>query len=332
MNKKEIIEHLKQNMPNFQGKQEEIEAKTALYIYIELGKMKSFDEKYYFGNSKTRRKIYRLAERQENNVDAIANQRKIICVTLTYLYCSILREFGIHVITSAPEEGGHIYPIITVNDKNVFVADLQCDLENIQTKSRLKHFGYNVETPINRLDSTNQDTLTEMLIEIGYITSEADYKDEEIEILAKKVKCMNPHEALKTILDDEKLYYGNEDMESVEINKFYKRILGKSVPTFFERRIFAFNCYREKEDGQRDYTLCTFSEEDTIKPYLFSKKDKKFVSVEISKIRELEEEGLKIGANSKENGVKKLKKYMDIQLQKEKEIIESNQKNKTKIR
>ena len=321
MNKKEIIDYLKQNMPNFQGTQEEIEIKTALYIYVELGKIKSFDEKYYFGNSKTKRKIYRLAEKQEKNIDKIANQRKIICVSLTYLYCNILKEFGIYAIPSSPEEDGHVYPIIVTKNKNRFVADLQLDLENIQTKSRLQHFEYMGDLPRTSGVNANQKELTNMLIEIGYIKDEKDYKDEEINKLIKQVKKMNPHEALKTILEDEDLYRGNEEMDSIEIDKFYKRVFKKIVPHFFEKKIFAFNCYIENEESEKDYILCVFSEEDTIKPYLFSKKDRRFLNVEISKMKEFEEEGLKLGAKPKENGSNKLKKYIDGQMQKGKKDL-----------
>lgn len=56
MDKRKMIQYLKQNMPNLQGNDEEIEVKTALYIYVELGKIKSFDEKYYFGNSQTQKR------------------------------------------------------------------------------------------------------------------------------------------------------------------------------------------------------------------------------------------------------------------------------------
>lgn len=316
MTKKEIVEYLKQNMPGFQGTEEEIEIKTALYIYVELGKMKSFDERYYYGNSETKRKIYKLAEKQQKNVDEIASQRKIICVSLTHLYCSILKEFGIDAIASTPGEDGHIYPIIITKSKKRVEADLQLDLGNIQTKSRLESFKY-----MSNL-STNQDKLTEMLIEIGYIKNEKDYKNEEIKKLREKVKDMNPHEALRTILEDEELYRGNEEMENIEVNKFYKGILEKVVPRYWKKKIFAFNCYREKEE-EREYTLCVFSEEDTMKPYLFSKKDRKFLNVEIPTMKKLEEEGLKFGAKPKENGARKLKKYIDRPTQKAKKEIET---------
>lgn len=307
MTKKEIVEYLKQNMPDFQGTEEEIEVKKALYIYVELGKMKSFDERYYFGNSETQRKIYDLAERQERNVDKIAGQRKLICVSLTHLYCSILKEFGIYAMASTPEEGGHIYPIVMTKSKKAFIADLQLDLENIQTKSRLEHFEYMGDLPRNRGVNSDQATLTKMLIEMRYIKDEKDYKNEEIERLAEQVRDMYPHEALRTVLEDEELYCGNEDMESIEANKFYRRVLRRVIPHFFETKVFAFNCYKEREEGERDYTLCVFSEEDTMKPYIFSKKDRRFLSVGIPKMKELEEGGLKFGVRPKEKGINKLK-------------------------
>ncbi len=40
MNKKEIIEYLKQNMPEFTGDNIERQKRMAMYIYLELGKIK----------------------------------------------------------------------------------------------------------------------------------------------------------------------------------------------------------------------------------------------------------------------------------------------------
>lgn len=309
MSKKEIVEYLRQNMPNFQGTEEERQVKTALYIYVELGKIKSFDPKYYFGNSETRKKLYNLAQKKDSN--QIASKKKIICVSLTHLYCNILTELGIYAMSSEAEEvEGHIYPIVITKNKKAFIADLQLDLENIKTKSRLEHFEYKGEFLKNKRDSVNQEELTKILIEIGYISDEKEYKNETIKRLAEQVKDKNPHDALRTILEDEELYQRNEEMEIVEVNKFYKGILKKIIPQFLERKVFVFNCYREKEENERDYTLCIFSEESTIKPYLFSKKERRFLRVEIPKMKELEAEGLKLGTKPKENGANKLKKYI----------------------
>lgn len=184
MNRKEIIEKLKQNMPDFQGNEEEIEIKKALYIYVELGKTKSFDERYYFGNTQTRRKIYQLAQSQKGKIDEIARGRKIICVSLTYLYCSVLREFGLEAYPSVVDkEDEHMKPIIRTKSGKTFVADLQQDLENIQTRSRLEHFEQQTRGDKESEFQLNQDVITEMLIELGYIKRKEDYKNEEIKRL-----------------------------------------------------------------------------------------------------------------------------------------------------
>lgn len=302
MKKKEMINYLRENMPVFTGTPEEQEIKKSLYIYTELGKAKSFDERYYFGNSDTQRKIYDLAQKQRSQPDELAKKRKIICVSLTHLYINILNEFGIKARASEPEEGGHINPFIMPKNKKFFVADLQLDLENIQTRSRLQHFEY---------QRNNQEEITKMLIEMGYIKDEKDYKNEVISKLRKKVNEAGSHQGLKTILENDELYLGNEQMDIVEINKFYRGVIKKTLPNYYNKKIFAFNCYK-KVGEERDYTLCMFSHEnDSVRPYIFSKKARKFASVDLETMRKLQEEGLVLGVRQKENGVNLLKKYIN---------------------
>ena len=77
MTKKEIVQYLKQNMPTFTGNKIEKEKKMAMYIYLELGKMKAFDEKYFFGNSKTKDKIYKMANVQSIMLILLHKKRKL---------------------------------------------------------------------------------------------------------------------------------------------------------------------------------------------------------------------------------------------------------------
>ena len=53
----------------------------ARYIYLQLGKLFTFDEKYWLGNSKTRRMIYRSSRKIQTHKDLKSN--KVICVSLT---------------------------------------------------------------------------------------------------------------------------------------------------------------------------------------------------------------------------------------------------------
>ena len=75
MNKKEVIEELKNKMPTFNGTDEEIEIKTALYLYIEVAKLKEFDERYFWGNQKARDIAYKQSIADSKNMDEVIKKR-----------------------------------------------------------------------------------------------------------------------------------------------------------------------------------------------------------------------------------------------------------------
>ena len=313
MTKKQLVDKFKQNMPEFTGTEEEKQLKTALYIYVELGKHKSFDEKYYFGNSDTKKKIYKLAQRESNNIEEIINKRKIICLSLTNLYSEILKEFDISAIPTEPDEDGHINTTIITTKNNKYAADLQLDLENIQTKSKLRNFKY-----VGNIDKENKaefddDKLTNMLIEVGYINNEKEYKNHEINRLKAKVKNKTAKEALKIFVKDEDIYKDNEEMDIIELNKFYRGVLRKIVPSHLDKRIFLFSCYKLNESNEKDYTCCTFTSGvnvEDLKVYLFSKKKRRFLEADIDKLDKLVKDGLVLGAKPGELGTKLLKKHL----------------------
>ena len=96
MTKNEIVDKIKSEMPDFTGTDIDVEIKRALYAYITLGKMKSFDERYFFGNVFTRRKAIDEAKKDRKDIDKVANKRKIVCVTLSYLYREVLKSLRIN--------------------------------------------------------------------------------------------------------------------------------------------------------------------------------------------------------------------------------------------
>lgn len=305
MNKKELVEYLKKNMPFFSGSEEKQEIKKALYIYIELGKIKAFDERYFFGNSETKKKMVKKARTGFKNMDELASKKKITCITLTKLYCDILKEFNIDAYESQPTmEDDHIYPIIRFKKGKNCIADLQSDLTNIQTRSRLSGFKYYED------EKENQEFLTKFLIELGYITKEEDYKDEKINNLKQKLEGLNVQELLEKILSDDDINSDNMDMGIVEINTFYRGVLKKLIKEDLDNKVHIFNCYRIKE-GEKSYTPCIFSEyKNNVRCYLFSKKYNRFILVTLEQMESLENQGLVLGAREKENGSKKLKKYI----------------------
>ncbi len=304
MNKLEFIEDLKKNMP-----QNLNEIETAKYIYIKLGKEKAFDERYFFGNTKVKRQMYQMAERTKYNTDSVAKNRKIICVSLSYLYRDILKEFGINSIVTS--EGDHKYGIIILKDGTKIKADLQLDLCNIQTKCKTEYFGTKSKYELNSLFELSESELLNIDKKIGYVERKEDYKDNAIEGLKEKVKDKTPNEALDIIFNDQKVNQFENDLEFVEMYKYYRGLFNKTIQRYIDKKVFAFNCYRQKEDDQRDYTMCVYSsEENNTNVYIFSKKNNRFVKVELDKIDEMEQEGLVLGVRQKEQGVKKLKKII----------------------
>ena len=192
-------------------------------------------------------------------------------------------------------------------------ADLQLDLENIQTKSKLEHFNYKGNIDRQSYKVLEDIEITNMLIEAGYIKNESDYKNAKIEKLKEKVKNKNAKEALETIVKDKEIYKDNEEMDIIELNKFYRGMLKKVVPDYLDKKIFLFSCYRKNEENEKDYTCCVFSDEHYNSPtiYLFSKKRRRFLETDINNLKQLKEEGLVLGAKPGELGTNILQKHIN---------------------
>lgn len=305
MKKQELISYLRKNMPALEGTDEEKELKVALYIYVELGKMKSFDEKYYYSNSKTKQKIYKLSKIEYDDIEKLSEKKKLVCVTLTGLYCNLLKEFGINAVpTQGDFNDKHVYSTIILKNGKSFMADLQQDLSNIQTHSKLKNFK-SIDYLMHNDDNINLDNL---LMEIGYIKTPSDYKDEFIKKLQKEIKNSSAKSALSKILENDNIYLDNSRMEIVEIKDYFGSVLKKLLPRYYKRKIYDISCYRENDKKGREYTSCIFSTDNNEQVYIYSKKLNRYTKVSTSKLISLQEDGLILGATEKENGVKILKK------------------------
>ena len=103
----------------------------ARYVYLNLGKLLSYDEKYWYGNSEIKNRIYkksmsttpRFSEIQPNK------KKKVICVSISKLYSSVLNKVGIK--SGQQKEIDHVYNYLTINN-NFYFADLNNDLKYIQ--------------------------------------------------------------------------------------------------------------------------------------------------------------------------------------------------------
>ena len=252
---------------------------------------------------------------------AMGAKKILIFGTCGTLYKDILKEFGIDASVIRPDnEDKHVLPAIKLKDGRKIKADIQQDLYLIQTRSRLKNvksvngvFGKNIVTP---------EHLTQILIDIGYIKNEKDYRDEKIEEVKKEIQYENAQEALTKILEDKRICEVEDKLGYIEATKYYKSVLNQIIPQYLDRKIYKVDCYREQENQEREYLLCLYAEENaTIRPYIFSNKLNRFVRTDLEQLNQWQEEGLVIGVGHKRDGSKKLKKYMKKQQRAKKEGV-----------
>lgn len=312
MSKKQLIEEIIQTMPQISDNDINKELKIALHVYTTIGRKKAFDEKYYFGDKKTRQQIEALANRSKTNTEEVANNRKIVCISISNLYKDILKEFGIQSIVVQEFIGdNHVFPVIQLKDGRNIKADIQQDLHLIQTRSRLKNFGRCADYPKGKTDQIEQKDLTHLLIDIGYIQAEKDYRDEKIEEFKKELQYADAKEALTKVLEDKRICDVNNELSYIEATKYYKEVLNQTIPQYLDKKIYKTTCYRENQDHEKEYTLCLYAEEkNTIQPFLFLKRENRFIRTNLKQLNQWEEEGLVIGNGKSRNGSKKLKKYM----------------------
>lgn len=312
MSKKQLIEEIIQTMPQISDNDKNKELKIALHIYTTIGRKKAFDEKYYFGDKKTRKQIEALANRSKTNTEEVAKNRKIVCISISNLYKDILKEFGIQSMVVQEFIGdNHVFPVVQLKDGRNIKADIQQDLHLIQTRSRLKNFGTHTECLKGKTDQIEQKDLTQLLIDIGYIQNEKDYRDEKIEELKKELQYADAKEALTKVLEDERICDIENELGYIEATKYYKEVLNQTIPQYLDKKIYRTTCYRKNQDNEKEYTLCLYAEEkNTIQPFLFLKRKNRFIRTNLEQLNQLEKEGLVIGDKKSRDGSKKLKKYM----------------------
>ena len=329
MSKQDLIDMIINNMPDGLTQLEK-----ARYIYIELGKQRRFDTRYYYGNTSTRRRIYREAQLARSNPRKLRNKRTIICVTLSEIYRSALEQVGIEceVVQNGTVGDKHVIPVVTLNDEirgsMRIRADLQQDLEAIQTGMSTVEFG-----TINKYER-NYDVINELELKridqkIGYI--DEYYRDRDIDDARSEVREMNANESLRYILQNSKLFANSNFNGHVERRKYFRFLLDTIIPHYTDKKVFIFSCYREKENSEelesdsekRDFTLCAYSyEKDDVNAYLYSEKEERFLPVSLEKLDELQDSGLVLGTRKKTKGVNLLKKFI-MKNKRKKSVLEN---------
>lgn len=274
----------------------------ARYIYLQLGKLFTFDEKYWLGNSKTRKMIYKSARKIHTPKDLKSN--KVICVSLTNTYNGLLQRMGIEAEAVHAEDDLHVYSIFKI-DGVEYEADLQRDMKFIQAHRKTRLFGREPDYSTRKLISDEQ--MQEMDEKFGY-TYEGD---ENLYILINRLKeklkqfssvGKKTEYALKQIGQFEE----DSDMGFVEKMLYYEMILPDVLNEKEAKKIQIMDMYVEN-DGERKYTCCISAnnEKNSYERFIYSEKTGTFLPIDERDLIKLMDEGLRTVGNKKIRGLTK---------------------------
>lgn len=277
----------------------------ARYTYLQLGRLVTFDEKYWLGNSKTRRQIYKSARRVHDFKDMKDN--KVICVSISNLYNSLLSKLGIEAEAVRAEDEIHVYTIFKI-DGVEYEADLQRDLQFIQTHRKTRMFGRDPEFSIKR--QIPDDKMKEMDEKFGYTYEGDERLSILIDRLSNELKQIpDMEEKVKLALDEIADFEADTDMGFVERMMYYELFLADIFDKQEANKTQIMDMYAEK-DGERRYTCCISANKGKNEycRFIYSEKTGTFLPIDEADLIELMDQGLRTVANRKVIGLKKVKK------------------------
>ena len=275
----------------------------ARYIYLQLGKLFTFDEKYWLGNSKTRRMIYKSAKRIQTPKDLKNN--KVICVSLTNMYNSLLQRMGIEAEAVHAEDDLHVYTIFKI-DGVEYEADLQRDMKFIQAHRKTRSFGREPDYSTRKLISDEQ--MQEMDDKFGYTYEGDEYLAILIDRLRDKLELLpNMEQKIEYALKKIENFEADTDMGFVEKMLYYEMILPDVLSSKESKKVQIMDMYVEK-DGERKYTCCISAnkEKNEYVRYMYSEKTGTFLPIDEQELIKLMSEGLRTVGNKKIQGLRKI--------------------------
>ena len=275
----------------------------ARYIYLQLGKLFTFDEKYWLGNSKTRRMIYKSAKRIQTPKDLKNN--KVICVSLTNMYNSLLQRMGIEAEAVHAEDDLHVYTIFKI-DGVEYEADLQRDMKFIQAHRKTRSFGREPDYSTRKLISDEQ--MQEMDDKFGYTYEGDEYLAILIDRLRDKLELLpNMEQKIGYALKKIENFEADTDMGFVEKMLYYEMILPDVLSSKESKKVQIMDMYVEK-DGERKYTCCISAnkEKNEYVRYMYSEKTGTFLPIDEQELIKLMSEGLRTVGNKKIQGLGKI--------------------------
>ena len=196
-----------------------------------------------------------------------------------------------------------MFNILTLKNGDRIKLDLQADLEFIQTGRRTRHFGTTddeyvllTEVPTEELERVDRN--------IGYTSETGEYTDEVISSIIAELSGLPLKDKVTKFIGDENIINISANMGYMQQYSFYYKMLTSLAENEIWKKLYIFPC----KVSQEEYTSCIFIREQDPTVFLYSNKHNRFLNVDIERIPDLQEEGLRLGVRGTENGVKLLRR------------------------
>lgn len=209
------------------------------YIYLDIGKIMSFDTEYIYGNNKKKSYIYNNIIYDKERLDKDFEKRIVICKSLAYIMKYILNKVDIkteiNVDYYEDTTYKHVNNIVTL-DEEKYIIDLQQDLKNIQIHSTTEYF------LIDKFEyqTISKNQLKKIDEKIGYISDNNPYIEEYLYTIKKSLdENLKIEEKIEKILYLLNNYIDTNNMGYYEIRSSYYSLV-KSLLNQRERTYIKF--------------------------------------------------------------------------------------------
>lgn len=258
------------------------ETEIIRYVYLDLGKRFTFNEKFTpFGSSKYKQNLYKYHSQNIIDLDECMETNVVICKSVSYILEYILKNIGVNISTEVDKNDmrkcPHMYNRIVEKDGKSYVVDLQEDMYNIQTHSFTRNFGidsiYNMNYVISKCEQENMDKKN------GYISERNYYSDDYLYLLHSVADLIEDFDEKTKFLLENIDICGCTDIGYTDRQWHHKRILEE----FFDNKEFNYNdgngkiriidCYKDVNNKRRYLDCVSVESKSGTKIYVYNKKN-----------------------------------------------------------
>ena len=250
------------------------ETKMIMQVYIDLGYILRFDEDFYFGGTKMKKKLY-FANPNLSFMDNSFISGKITCKSSSYILNYVLKKLGVDIKVVEDnhtfKKYRHIYNVISEKSGRIYSVDLQDDIMNIRYKARTASFGISLDGKKYTVPLSEQKDIHKS---IGYIDD--CYFDDYIYFLKSNLNMFNDYNSqIDFVLN-------NIDYKKININYFERRWMHEKIlSSFFGEKLssilYPLELYKRKEKEKLYINAFYLKNKNDIDIYLYSIDDFKYI-------------------------------------------------------